>query len=220
MHIHDIGILLILVTAVLVFGSAVAVLTALLRGRRPPVARLAMGLGAWAVLYAIALVITSVASEHRVLGLNQPKRFCGFYLDCHTQVAVATLEQLDAIGATRAEGTFHVVTLRVSSDARAARLRLAGTAMTVTDGQGRRYTRSAAGEAALATVRGPQPPLSEPIEPGASYLTTVVFDLPPDVREPRLHVTDGWWADRLLEFFLVGDEDSFLHGKTSFRLTT
>jgi len=214
------GILMILVTALLLFGSLAVVLLALLRGRRPRLVRLAIGLSAWVALYTAALVTTSLASEPRVLGLNESKRFCGFYLDCHTQVAIARVERLDHIGATRAAGTFHVITLRVANDARAARLRLAGTRITITDSAGHRYMRSSAGEAALAENRGPPVPLTEPIAPGGSFLTTVVFDLPGDARAPRLHVTDGWWADRLLEFFLVGDEDSFLHRKTSFRLTT
>ncbi len=214
------GILMILVTALLLFGSLALVLLALLRGRRPPVAQLAWGLGSWVVLYTAVLVTTSLASEPRVLGLSEPKRFCGFYLDCHTQIAIARVEQLDRIGATRAAGTFHVITLRIANDARAARLRLAGTRITVTDSVGRRYRRSPAGETALEQMRGPQPPLTEPIAPGGAYLTAIVFDLPREVRGPHLHVTDGWWADRLLEFFLVGDEDSFLHQKTSFRLST
>jgi len=46
-----------------------------------------------------------------------------------------------------------------------------------------------------------------------------VFDLPGDAREPRLDVTDLPLPDRLVEFILIGDEDSFRHARTTFRLT-
>lgn len=213
------GILLVLFTAALVFGSAAVVLIALLRGRRPPLLRLALALGTWAAVYAIALVTTSLASAPRVLDVGGTKRFCGFYIDCHTHIAVAAIERLDRIGATDAGGVFYAVTLRVGSDAKKARLRLVGPDLSISDASARRFPRSPTGEAALAQARGPQRPLTDPLDPGDSYVTTVVFDVPRDARDARLHVTDGWWADRLIEFFLVGDEDSFLHEETSFRLT-
>jgi hypothetical protein len=45
-----------------------------------------------------------------------------------------------------------------------------------------------------------------------------VFDLPRSVRRPRLQFTEGYWIDRLIELFLIGDEDSLLHGKTTLLL--
>ncbi len=52
------------------------------------------------------------------------------------------------------------------------------------------------------------------------YTTKLVFELPADVRAPRLNIIEGHWLTRLSEFFLIGDEDSFLHKPTTFRLTT
>jgi hypothetical protein len=112
-----------------------------------------------------------------------------------------------------------VVTRRIGSDARIAPTRLTDPHLTVTDGARCRVHRSAPGEAALARERGPQRPLTDPVGPGGAYFTAVVFDIPPDLREPRLAVTEGWWIDRLIELFLIGDEDSFLHARTTVRLT-
>jgi hypothetical protein len=215
MHTHGFGILMVLGSAVLAFGLAVAVIASQLRGRPVPVARLALVAGGWAALYGASLLTLSLGSRGRVLAWDEDLRFCGFYLDCHLRVAVTGVEIVDSIAGARPEGRFHVVTLRIGSDAKAARLRLHDPRLTVTDAAGRRFDRTATAEAAL----GPRPALTDEVGPGAAYATTVVFDLPRDAGEPRLAVTHGWWADRLIEFILIGDEDSFLHARTTIRLT-
>ena len=219
MLIHGFGILMILASVALAFGLAVTVIAGLLRGRPPRAGRLAPVAGGWAVVYLAALLAVSLASEERVLGWGSDRKFCGFYLDCHTGIAVTGVQVLDSLGALRPGGRFHVVTLRVGSDAKIARLRLHNPRLTVTDAVARRLHRSAAGEAALARIRTPAPALTNELGPGGRYLTTVVFDIPADAQEPRLAVTQGWWVDRLIEFFLIGDEDSFLHARTTIRLT-
>jgi hypothetical protein len=50
--------------------------------------------------------------------------------------------------------------------------------------------------------------------PGESYQTTLVFDLPEGVQNPRLLLTDPWPVNRLL----IGHENSFFHKKVYFRL--
>ena len=37
----------------------------------------------------------------------------------------------------------------------------------------------------------------------------------PDV----LRFTEGYWIDRVIELFLIGDEDSLFHGRRTFALT-
>jgi hypothetical protein len=119
----------------------------------------------------------------------------------------------------RAAGEFYVVTLNVTSDARRATLSLDNPQAVIVDARGRVYQRSAIGERALANAVGPAIPLDEPV-PGDSHFTTpVVFDLPPDVRDPKLLLTDGSPIARVIEQFLIGDEDSFLHKRTYHALT-
>ena len=220
MRTHGFGILMVLATVALAFGLAVSAIADALRGRPLGVRRLALAAGGWAVVYAAILIAVSLASRERVLGWDADKKFCGFYLDCHSQIAVTGVEILGSLGGVRPEGRFHVIALRIRSDAIVARMRLHDPRLTVTDAAGRRFDRSARGEAALAAARGPLRPLTDEVGPGESYATAVVFDIPADAREPRLGATQGWWADRLVEFLLIGDEDSFLHARTSFRLTT
>jgi hypothetical protein len=214
------GILMILATVALAFGLGVAVIARLLCGQPPRVGRLAVLAGAWVVLYLAALLAVSLRSDERVLGWDADKKFCGFYIDCHRQVGVAGVEVLDSLGAAHPAGRWHVVTLRVGSDAKVARLRFYEPRVRIrTDGGRRVFTRSADGEAALARLRGPQRPLTDELGPGGAYTTAIVFDLPSDVRDPRLDVTDMPCLDRVVEFTLIGDEDSFLHARTTIRVT-
>lgn len=213
------GILMVLGTLALAFGAAVWwIVRALRRDPRPWRPIIYTG-ATWAGLYLVLLAATGFTSEERVLGLDEDKKFCGFYLDCHAQIAVAGVERLDSIGARRPDGVFVLVTLRVSSDARAVPMRLIDPHLLVRDARGRAFPRSPAGEEALAQLRGEQPPLTDPVGPGGAYTTTVVFDLPRDVSSPRLDVTQGFWAERLIEKFLIGDEDSLWHKRTTLSLT-
>ena len=220
METQGLGILMVIASLALAFGLAVTIIGRLLRGGPPRLGRLALVGAGWAVLYGAILLTTSLTSRERVLGWGADKKFCGFYLDCHTQIAVTGVEVVDSLDGARAAGRFHVVALRIGSDARVARLRLHDPRLVVVDDQGRHFSRSAGGEAALARQRGAPPALTDEVAPGGAYETAVVFDLPRDASDPRLAVTEGWWADRLIEFLLIGDEDSFLHARTRIRLTT
>ena len=133
-------------------------------------------------------------------------------------VAVDSVSRTPAVGATRANGEFYLVSIRVSSNALRETLRLMNPEYQVIDASGRRYSRSAAGEAAFTALTGTQAALVQPVPAGGEYHTAVVFDLPPDIRNPRLLVRDVGGPDVLLEELLIGDEDSFLHQPTTLAL--
>lgn len=52
------------------------------------------------------------------------------------------------------------------------------------------------------------------LRPGESYTTDLVFDLPPDIKNPELLMREG----SLVTHFIIGHENSFWHRKTKFRL--
>lgn len=169
-------------------------------------------------LYLGVLLAVSLASHEQILGHGIPKRFCGFYLDCHLAVAVEGVERTPAIGMVTAAGSFYVVKVRVSSDARRATLRMGEPDVVVVDAAGNRYPRSGAAERMLAGQRGQEVSFVQPVEPGGSFVRQVVFDLPAGVEQPRLLVKDVRGIDVVLEALLIGDEDSMLHRPTSFKL--
>ncbi len=194
--------------------------------RKRPIRATVVGaaLGGWLAAYGAILVIVSLSSADRVLGLDQPKRFCGFYLDCHAMVSVRAVDRTNTLGEgasqVAADGEFYVVTLERSSDADHVAIGLSNPEAVVVDAEGRRYGRSASGEVALAGVHGAQPPLDRAITTGEAYSTRVVFDLPSGVHNPRLLVVERDLMTRLSELFLIGDEDSLFHRPTLFRLTS
>lgn len=173
---------------------------------------------AGAALYSGSLLTASLTSKERVLARGETLKFCGFYLDCHLGVAVEAVDRMEAIGSERAKGTYHVVHVRVSSDARRATLHLGRPTFRVIDGEGNGYTRAEDAERALALESGDSMPVVRPVAAGESYDIRIVFDLPEGIRNPRLHVTDAAGVDRVLEGILIGDDDSILHKPTTLAL--
>lgn len=205
------GILMILATVALVVVAAVVLVQARLAQRPVPWRPLGLGAAAWAALYGALLLGASLTSQELVLGTEQDKKFCGFYIDCHMRVAVTRVDTLRELGLRKANGVFYVVTLRVSSDAVRARLNLIQPRLVLRDDRGRRYDHVPHTADVAALTR--------PIGPEESFTTTVVFDVPERAAGLRLQVSAGFWIDRLIEAVLIGDEDSLLHKHTTFAIT-
>lgn len=177
--------------------------------------------------YLLVLLGASFASHTWTLGPGEEKYFCE--VDCHIAYSVAGVAQTKTLGAganaMTAGGTFYVVTIRTRFDERTisprrgnAPLAPSPRALTMVDDNSREYPASAAGEAALANGGGAGTPMTQPLRPGESYTTQIVFDLPDDARHPRLLIsspTNPTWIGSLL----IGDENSLLHKKVFFRLS-
>jgi hypothetical protein len=161
-----------------------------------------------AAAYLGALVAVSLGSHELVLPAGAEKRFCGAYLDCHLGVAVLGARELGADAAAPHHRRL-AVRIRISNDARRARLALDAPEAFLLDEGGRRWRRSAAAERRLGLT--PDRELSSPLGPGGRRVVTLVFELPAGVRHPRLHVREGSSLERVAELLLLGDEDSLLH---------
>lgn len=177
----------------------------------------------WAVIYFGILFAVSFTSEERILAPGEEMAFCGFYIDCHLHASVTDVVRTRTLGnapdARVARGMFHLVTLRIASDARRATLEPSGITATVVDDAGRTYTRSLELERVLEESEGgTSRALEQPVGPESAYTRRLVFDLPEDVRGASLLVTEGDVVERLLELFIIGDEDSLLHRRTRLRL--
>lgn len=166
----------------------------------------------WFAIYAVTLLGFSLASREKALGFNEPKAFCGFYLDCHLHASVAGVRKTKTLGDKTANGEFYIVKVKVFSDARRAALGLDAPELYVVDDSGARHER-------VEAVENPAPPFERKIPAGAGFESEIVFDLPRDVKNPRLDVAEGNGVERVIEAFLIGDEDSILHRRSYFRLT-
>ncbi len=174
----------------------------------------------WAALYLVVLAGASLTSQEKVLDLKERKAFCGFYLDCHLGVSVEAVQRVSHVGQAadqvQADGVFYLITVRVNNDGMQARLPLRNPKATLTDAYGVTYTRSLEAEQALAEAEGVPMAFARSVSAGYSYTKTIIFDVPPPVRAPKLLVTQGLVLDRFIEWFLIGDEDSLFYRRTVF----
>jgi hypothetical protein len=168
----------------------------------------------WFAFYTAMLLGFSFASKEQDLGINQPKEFCGFYLDCHMHAAVSGVRKTKTLGSRTATGEFYIVSVKVFSDAVRATLGLTTVDAHVVDSAGREYTRDDKAETQLPR----QPEFEQQIGPEESFTKEIVFDLPAEVQDPRLDISEGFAIDRLIEAFLIGDEDSIFHKRNYFKL--
>ncbi len=220
---HFPGLALMLLTALGLLVAVPLFVWALRTGRRGILRGLLTFSAVWSGVYLAFLLGSSLTSAETVLGRDEEMRFCGFYLDCHLAVAVADVATAKTLGEgpnrVGADGLFYIVTVRVSSNAVAATFQLRNPGIFVVDGEGNRYARAIAAESIWQRAAERAGPIVRPVQPGASYTFDVVFDLPEEVSHPRLRVSHGDAFERLTELFLIGDEDSLLHARTTFRLS-
>ena len=172
--------------------------------KRERIARISLrvllgGVGAYAVL----LICFSAASHSRVLAPGEEKHICE--VDCHLaySVAAAKSETLQS-GQVR-----HVVTVKVRFDEQTiapwrpkdASLSPNSRYVALVDSKGNRYAGSTDG-------------LKRRLIPGEWYTTDLVFDVPANAGQVRLILRN---ADPE-SVFIIGHENSFWHGKTTFQL--
>ena len=174
-------------------------------------------------LYLGLLLIFSFASSEKVLARGQEKHFCE--IDCHLAYSVTDSKQTKTIGnapnQATANGLFTIVTIKTrfdettTSSTRGDGLLYPNSRkVTVVDEKGRKYSPSPEGQKALELSGAAGTPIQTSLRPSESYTTTVVFDLPADVKNPTLLINEGEWVTHLV----IGHENSLLHKKTRFQL--
>jgi hypothetical protein len=205
----------------LILAGSAAALFGLLAKRRA----LAVGGGAVAAVvlagYAALWAGTALASRERVLAPGERKYFCE--IDCHLAYSVERVERAASLGPggpAPANGEFVIVTLKTWFDPGTISPRRPLDAplwpnvreVSLDDGAGRRYRPLPGAAAALARAGRASTPLTEPLIPGQSYATLLVFDVPRGAHDLRLYVgnraSDG--------AFLIGHEASPLAKKAWF----
>lgn len=209
------GVLLMLMTIGGLIVAAVLFVIALYTGKAWLAKFVFGGVVVWFVFYFTMLIGVSIFSSEKTLALNEPKAFCGFYIDCHMHAAVKSVRMAKTIGSKTANGEFYIVTVEVFSDAVTATLGLTTVDTHIVDASKREYNRDIEAESQLEQ----QPEFEKQIGPEESFEKVIVFDLPVDVKAPRLDIREGYGIDRVIEAFLIGDEDSIVHKRNYFKLS-
>lgn len=171
------------------------------------------GVTVWFSFYIIIFLMSSIFSEEKTLAFNEPKEFCGFYLDCHLNARISGVRQSKTFGRLTAQNEFFIVKVKISNDAKREPLALITPKFTVIDDHGRQISPT---EDLTVSIQTPK--FEEKIPAGQSIEDEIAFDLPPDAKNPRLDIREGYGIDQAIESILIGDEDSFLHKRNYFGL--
>ncbi|HYU98529.1 MAG TPA: hypothetical protein VE977_06855 [Pyrinomonadaceae bacterium] len=174
-------------------------------------------------VYLAVLLIYSFASSEKVLARGQEKHFCE--IDCHLAYSVTDVHETKLLGEgpkqLTAAGIFRVVTVKTRFDEttisrnRGDRLLYPNSrVVSINDENGTQYFPSAMAQSLLEKSQTAGTAMTIPLRPGESYSTTLVFDLPADVKNPTLLINEG----EFLTHFVIGHENSFLHKKTRFQI--
>jgi hypothetical protein len=174
-------------------------------------------------LYLAVLLIFSFASSEKVLARGEEKHFCE--LDCHLAYSITDVRETKTLGEApnqvAAAGMFRVVTIKTRFDeSTIGRNRGDGLlypnsrVVTVSDESGKQYFPATAAQSVLEKSQAVGTALTIPLRPGETYSTTLVFDLPPDIKSPTLLIHEGESLTR----FVIGHENSPLHKKTRFQI--
>ena len=211
------GFLLILMT---IGGSIVAAILLLisLQTKRYWLAKFVIGGAAiWFVFYAAMLLGFSYVSEEKLLALNEPKKYCGFYFDCHLHTSVTDVRTAAQIGTEKAQGIFYIVKVKVWSNAKNPNIafRLLEPEAVAEDEGERMYSRREKAEQQLPTA---QVQLNQDIKARETIEKELVFDLTEPSDTFKLLITEGYGVDKFIEAFLIDDEDSIFHKQTYFAL--
>jgi len=183
-------------------------------------------LGAGAVItvaaaYFLLLGGVSLASSEQTLPPDGWKYFCE--IDCHLAYSLVSAQTAATLGPelqqTAAHGKFLVLRVKTWFDERTISAHRGNGPLTpnrrgvlLVDDRGRRYEPSPEGQFALARTGDLSTAMIQALRPGESYITTVAFDVPKDVRGLRLLITEDDPETR----FVIGHENSLLHKKIYF----
>lgn len=218
-----IGVLALLATA-FVFALAALVFIYTLVKRQFGANRLVLVAAALvAAFYVGVMLIFAFASSENVLARGQEKHFCE--IDCHLAYSVVDVTDSKTVGnapnQTAAAGSFHIVAIKtrfdentISSTRGNGLLYPNSRVLTVIDENGHKYLPSPEAQRILEQTKTAGTPMTTPLRPAESYITTVVFDLPKDTRNPTLLINEGEW----ITHFVIGHENSPFHKSTKLQL--
>lgn len=211
------GILLFLATCLGIAGGLIGIAIDILARRIVRAGKIALFLLGWILLYAAALLGSSLASRPRFLPPRQERCFDEM---CFSLKGVAVASRLGTQPVSpQAAGEFYVVTVQLRSDSRRTAQKPSQPELFVIDAEGKRYPRMVSAGEELGLPAG-QPVTAaqlwdQRIRPGETVLLTVAFDLPLNIPQPALVVNEGIGP---LSAVIIGDENSFFHARTAWLL--
>ena len=209
----SVGALALLGTGFVLFVAALFLIQSLIVRKRRRAKIVLVTIVAVCGLYLAAILIFSIGSQEKLLTRGAEKHFCE--LDCHLAYSIVGARRTKTLAESAkpasAQGIFAVVTIQTRFDETTIApwrgnglLYPNSRALTLIDERGNRYE----------PVSQSGTPLTNPLRPGESYTTDIVFDVPSEMKHARLLMNESDWITRLV----IGHENSPLHKKASFQI--
>lgn len=204
--------LIFLVSALMCGGALLGTTLALTLRHWSAARRLLIGMGGYVLVYSVTLVSVAALSPQRTLAMGQERCFDDW---CISAVRAVRQSVVGSSPSVAAQGSFVVVTVRVTSHAKGISQRAVDASLYALDSAGRRYDISPAAQRALDAAGQAGQPLDTELAPGASFTGTVAFDTPVNASGLALVVSHGAFPGVII----VGDEQSIFHRPTLMLLT-
>ena len=160
------------------------------------------------VTYLILLLGFSVASRERLLNQGEEKYFCE--IDCHLAYSIVDVRVADNPASSEKQ---YVITVRTRFDEKTISeprgddpLIPNPRIVRLVDSTGREYTPGKNQQVAFKSA----------LRPGDAYNVKLAFTVPTRAKGLKLLITSSGWPEHLL----IGDENSPLHGRVYFALST
>ena len=178
-----------------------------LRGRQ--IGKPGIALVACLCAYMAILLAVSFGSKTGPLALGTDKCFDDW---CASVLGARSLPAAGGSPGTKAVA----VTLRISNRARWAAFRPSQPRVTLALASGESIPRSNPAQREFEKQVGPQEDLAKRLVAGESFQTVSVFEVPAATRQASVVLLEG---PSIVTRFLVGDENSFFHGKMVYPIT-
>ena len=150
------------------------------------------------LLFGVLATLAALNRHDEVAAFNQEIQYDDFAF------SVTGVRTTHTIGDSVAQGVYYVVTLKVSNHARRVDYEYKRDSPVLVGGDGRQYHVAFDAQESLDSSRDSDGLCSGPIPAGSSCTKEVVFDVAPDITDPRLRVSTGGLAGDILDTIFYG----------------
>jgi hypothetical protein len=207
---NGIGTVAFLITFLFLVFSLVVLVVSLVRGQTRRAWRWGSLLISWMVVYTLILLGVSLTSQAPTLEAGQEHCFDEMCFSMQHLTRTSTL------AANRANGVYYIVDVRLRNAARRTAQKPSNPQIWVVDAQGQAYRQMVSADPGRTGQPATGSQLwGQRISPGEAADRLIAFDLPESISSPALVITEG---SGFPTDVIIGDENSFLHPKTIFRM--
>ena len=159
------------------------------------------------LIFGLLATLAALNRHDQVAGFNQEIQYDDFAF------SVQGVRTTRSIGDSTAQGVYYVVTLKVANHAKRVDYEFKCDSPVLVAGDGRHYRVSFEAQGVLDSASGAADLCATPIPPGSSCTKEVVFDVAPDITEPRLRVSTGGLAGDILDTIFYGKKVIMLNSR-------